>query len=94
MNAVLLIALCIGLLTTEVEAFALGVAAGTLSFFGPLKIMKKKLVGRIVCWLVFMNIMDSMVCMDAMARMNLLDCMVLMELMDEGVAHNLRTFYL
>ena len=52
------------------------------------------LVGRIVCWLVFMDIMDSMVRMDVMARMDLLDCKVFMELMDAGVAHNLRTFYL
>ena len=51
------------------------------------------LVGRIVCWLDSMDIMDSMVCVDVMARMDLLDCMVFMEL-DAGVAHNLRTFYL
>ena len=42
----------------------------------------------------FMDSMDSMVCMDVMVRMDLLDCMVFMELMDAGVAHNLRTFYL
>ena len=52
------------------------------------------LAGRRVCWLDFMDIMDSMVCMVVMARMDLLDCMVFMELMDAGVAHNLRTFYL
>ena len=52
------------------------------------------LAGRRVCWLDFMDIMDSMVCMVVMARMDLLDCMLFMELMDAGVAHNLRPFYL
>ena len=49
------------------------------------------LVGRIVCYLDFMDIMDSMVGMDVMVRMDLLDSM---ELMVAGVALNLRTFYL
>ena len=49
------------------------------------------LVGRIVCWLDFLDIMDSMVGMDVMVRMDLLDSM---ELMVAGVALNLRAFYL
>ena len=55
------------------------------------------LVGRIVCWLDSMDIMDSMVCRDVTARMDrmdLLDYMVSMDLLDAGVAYNLRTFYL
>ena len=55
------------------------------------------LVGRIVCWLDFMDAMDIMVCLDDMAGMDLLDFLdflVFMEFMDTGAAYNLRTFSL
>ena len=38
------------------------------------------LVGRIVCWLDFMDIKDIMVCLDVMAGMDLLYCMALWSL--------------
>ena len=38
------------------------------------------LVGRILCWLDFMDIKDIMVCLDVMAGMDLLYCMALWSL--------------